>query len=229
MLAKSAGVLSDIYTHRFNDNLAKATLSRSLFNYYLEQDGYYLNGFSKALRLLSHRCDNQSHVQQFSQLSLRMIASEQKIHQQYLRPKGITGFFSKSRSMSEPSAAVTDYIDYLCDTAYRAPVPVAVASCLPCFTIYRSLGEQMKIHCHAGHPYHQWITSYFSVNFIKATDAMVQTVNELSDPSLEQEMLLSFDKSARYERDLFDEVLKGPRTIRRVSDEASSLLQRVSS
>ena len=212
--ARSRNVLSKIYTHSFNQQLCAGTLPRTIFKVYLEQDALYLHDFARALRIISDRFTEGSYAEQFKRLSEGMISAELKLHERHLSKAEPMRFFSQK--IHQPIAkipVIAAYTEHLLYTATNAPIAVAVASCTPCFLIYKTLGELMKVHCHANNPYRDWIASYSGQQFTVSTQRIMQTTHELTSivacPMLQKQISDSFLQSTIFELMFFEAVHTG--------------------
>src|SRR5579863_4870320 len=85
MSAAVQPVLFSICQHPFNIELAKGTLSRNKFIYYLEQDALYLAEFFRALTLIGARVKHHGYAKQFLEFALEALNAEKILHADYLR------------------------------------------------------------------------------------------------------------------------------------------------
>jgi len=210
VLARSSGVLAKIYAHPFNQQLANGSLPGGLFKFYVEQDSLYLREFANSLTVLANRCSNPRYKQQFTQLSVDMVASELNWHRKYLDSRAGVGFFSPMFIPRKKIPIIAAYTQHLHYTTTTAPLEVAIASCIPCFWIYSELGKQMNSRCQQNNPYHSWISSYSSQRFSSSTQAIIQTLDELAPNlqlPLQEQIMSSFYQSAEFELRFFDAAL----------------------
>ncbi len=63
--SKSPQFYQSIICHPFNVELAQGTLDKERFVFYMEQDAYYLVGFSRALAFIAARTDSSKIIRQF--------------------------------------------------------------------------------------------------------------------------------------------------------------------
>ena len=209
LLAKSARVLSKIYAHPFNQQLGAGTLPHHTFKFYLEQDALYLRQFAKALGILSTRFDDKRYARQFKLFSDQMVSAELSLHFKHLKKMETKTFFSPQKSLPiKKIPTISDYTNHLLYTAKTAPIAEAVASCVPCFLIYKELGEQMKASCTPSNPYYDWIASYSGERFSMSTQLIIQTTNEFMSkttcPKMKERICDAFFQSAKFELMFFD-------------------------
>lgn len=209
LIKRNAGVLAKIYAHSFNHELCAGTLRRDVFTSYLEQDALYLRDFSKALHVLANRFSDEPSKKLFEHLSKQMIQAELKVHKTHLGRVQRNTFFSSSPNILRPKTRIiSDYTLHLLRTTNVAPLAEAVASCVPCFLVYKELGDQMKDRCDPDNPYNDWIRSYRSPKFVAATSSIVEKLNELASqtncPKSLEKINASFLSSLMYELHFFD-------------------------
>lgn len=76
---------------------------------------------------------------------------------------------------------------------------VGMASLLPCFWIYREVGNYIEKHADKSNPYYRWIETYASEGFSNTVDEAIGIFDMLADNTTEnmrQRMLDAFYKSA---------------------------------
>ena len=225
IIHRSSPTLNAIYRHRFNRELITGELASERFYFFLEQDYLYLRDFSTALQQVSLRCEEESHQQVFSQLSLDILQTERKLHLNYLKDRPNHSFFSARR---EKIPAIADYTAHLLCQTNTAPLREAIAGLIPCYFIYRELGEQMNQSSQANpnNPYQAWLTSYSSKRFVGSTEKIIAIAEELNEQiscSRQQEAIYTaFHYSATCELRLLDEVYSLGEKIVKPSQKESS-------
>ena len=152
----------------FVRELTAGTLDREKFLFYIRQDALYLVGFGKALAGIAAKLDNVEHSQAFLAFAGECMAIERALHESYLGGE-------KLQDLIEPSPTCLLYTSYILKQVYDAPLEVAMAAVLPCFWVYKEVGDHIlsrrKIN---GNPYQAWIDTYggeeFAVAVKKAID-----------------------------------------------------------
>ena len=203
MLNRSAPILSRIKPHPFNYQLNAGFLSRETFAFYVGQDKLYLHDLAEAFRRTADRFSNERYKQQFIGFAKYIETVELKILEEYVGSSHAYSFFEPSNSTIK-IPVIANYTEHLLNSAEKAPIEVAVASFLPCFLIFRELGKLMASSGRdLNHPYQKWIASYSGVRFSSATESIIATAQELhatiSCPRQQEEVILSFLKSAEFE------------------------------
>ena len=73
------------FRHPFVLQLQKGNLDPSIFRYYLIQDAYYLNAFSKAYDILAEKTSNQEMKRLLKQNAQSLVEGELFIRQQFFK------------------------------------------------------------------------------------------------------------------------------------------------
>ena len=181
----------------FNQELMKGTLPVEKFKFYMAQDAYYLGEFGKALSTLSGRMEKMEHVLDFSQFASGAIVVERALHESYFKTLGIP-------ASVKPSPSCLLYTNYLLKEAKYADVAVAVAAVLPCFWIYKKVGDYIfgKQDEVSGNPYKDWIDTYSGEDFAKAVQKAIIITDELAadvSPMVQEKMYQAFEMASRLE------------------------------
>ncbi len=181
----------------FNQELTNGSLDQEKFKFYMAQDAYYLGEFGKALSTISGRLKDLDQVLSFSQFASGAIVVERALHEGYFKTLGIP-------EEVKPSPTCLLYTNYLMTQAAYANVEVAVAAVLPCFWIYKEVGD----HIYAqqknvkDNPYKNWIDTYSGEEFATSVKQAIQITDQLASKASEQlqeEMLDAFEMATKLE------------------------------
>lgn len=189
---KTAPIIQEIITHPFNSELAEGILPPEKFQFYMEQDANYLIDFSRCLSLLAAKAPTVSWMQQFLNFSIGALIAERGLHKHFL----------PLEDHFEPSPATLSYTRYLLSTASLSSFEEGVAAVLPCFWIYREVGQSISKRAHETNPYSLWIDTYSSPDFSAATDSAISIFDEIAkncSVSTLQLMEKAFELSVYYE------------------------------
>ena len=196
MYHATTSLRSAIHAHPFNQKLADGSLNRNIFNHYIQQDALYLIDFAKSLAIAAGRLDNSHYSRSLLDFSLQAIWAEKDLHQFYINDPNITHKISQS-------PACFMYTNYILKTANMGAIEEVIACLLPCFVIYRDVGQDLvKNLVDAKHPYHAWITLYAGEEFAQAVDTMCLITNELAETAsnmVRDKMIAAFVKSTQLE------------------------------
>ena len=196
--------ISDIYDKilnlPFNQELMKGTLGRDRFIFYIRQDSLYLADYCRVLSLIASKLDDSVRILQFLKFAGDCIIVERTMHEKFLSGHKDTGKFEKS-------PACFAYSNFLLATAAFGSTEEAVASVLPCFWIYREVGDYIYEHADQVNPYREWIDTYAAEEFRQATDIAIEVTEELAARTNKQtrlEMMKVFKVSSKLEYIFWD-------------------------
>jgi len=177
-------IYNRILTMPFITQLAAGTLDIEKFKFYMEQDANYLEYFGRTLSLVAARVHDIAHVLQFIRFAEGAIVVENELHESYFEEFGI-------EKKAPLSPTCHHYIHFMQSTAALAQVETAMAAVLPCFWIYKKVGDfilesQDTIH----NPYQNWINTYAGDEF----GLLVQKAIDICDKAAEQCTLAQQEK-----------------------------------
>ncbi len=212
LIQQYSNLCSKIYVHPFNQALYNGALAKPVFRLFLEQDLLYLRDFDRALKLVEQRLDKEMHAPHFRSFSENTILFEREIQLKYLKELPDASFFNENRRAVQKIPIISQYTEHLLDSASKASIAEAVVSLVPCFWVYKELGEQMnKASSNPDHPYREWISSYSDEQFKASTTTIISIADELIkdiECSHQQKKIEeSFMKSLDCEYRFFDEIL----------------------
>lgn len=192
---KAAGpVYRKILALPFIGELAAGTLPADKFRYYIRQDSLYLKEYGRVMAVMSSRFSDPRHARLFMRLAEENLASERALHESYM---------ADDTEAASCSPACLLCLSHLWRQAVAEPVEVALASVLPCFTVYSEVGNH--IHEHAvqdGNPYGNWISLYGSDAFDDSSDRLLALCNEVAENAsgtVRQRMTEAFVDGVRLE------------------------------
>ncbi len=167
---KTEQIFQNIITHDFVTQLMQATLDKDVFGFYVNQDSLYLSEYKKALVTVGTKCHNPKDTQFFYESATGIIEVEDALHKEFLEKKYIN---------AEPSPTCELYNSYLSRIVNNESVEVGVAAILPCFTIYKEVGDFILKNQQNkdSNPYQAWIDTYASDEFALAVEQAIDIVN----------------------------------------------------
>lgn len=195
--ANTEPILQAIKQHPFIVQLIAGTLPQNVFRFYLNQDSLYLASYKKSLAQVACRCEETAHTQFYLESATGVLAVEEALHQQFLAGVSLC---------SEPTPTCELYTRYLSSVVQQQTVEEALAATLPCFTIYKEIGdyiiEQSQVTEGGGkggiggigdkgskggissvstssstNPYQSWIDTYGGEAFALATQQAIDITN----------------------------------------------------
>lgn len=159
----------------FIKGLIDGTLDKEKFSFYIQQDALYLAEYGKVLAGIASKLNKPEHIDAFIHFAGDSVAVEQALH---------ATFISKmdTSAKREASPSCLFYTTYLLSKLANAPVEVIVAAVLPCFWIYKEVGDYILTNQIKGeNPYQSWIDTYGGEDFEKSVKAAIAIADELAD------------------------------------------------
>jgi thiaminase (transcriptional activator TenA) len=158
----------------FNQELMKGTLKKDKFIFYIRQDSLYLLDYCRVLATIASKLDKTEKILQFLKFAEDSILVEKAMHETFLSEY-------KGDTYNQKSPACFAYTNFLMSTVAFRSTEEAVASILPCFWIYREVGDYIYSNALTNNPYHKWIDTYSAEEFRKATDIAIEATDEIAD------------------------------------------------
>ncbi|WP_053057563.1 thiaminase II [Rubrobacter aplysinae] len=189
-------VYERILGHPFLAGLSDGTLSGDRFRHYVTQDALYLADYARALSLVGVSSGEGETLEMFNRHAGGAIVVERELHGGLLAGLGV------SEGDAEPAPTTLAYTSYLLRTAALEPYPEALCAVLPCYWIYREVGDALAEKGSPEDLYDDWIRTYAGEDF----DSLVSEVLDLTDragrklsgPEREKAGR-AFETAARYE------------------------------
>ncbi|MGI4750389.1 MAG: thiaminase II [Janthinobacterium lividum] len=192
---QSAAIFEQIIEMPFNQELMAGTLDIEKFKFYISQDSNYLEHFGRGLALIAARTQT-SYVLDYLRFAEGAIVVENALHANYFATFNIS-------QKAELSPACHHYINYLLKEASLSQVEVAMAAVLPCFWIYKKVGDYIYANqTKNNNPYQSWIDTYAGEDFGKLVDKAIRICDEAAlncSPQQQQTMTAAFITGCRLE------------------------------
>ncbi|MEX2568636.1 MAG: TenA family protein [Cyclobacteriaceae bacterium] len=159
----------------FNQELMLGVLPLEKFRFYLAQDAYYLVEFGKTLSTISGRMKTPEGVLAFAEFARGAIVVEKALHENFFLDFGLPNSYS-------PSPSCLLYTNYIRNQAAYENLATAMAAVLPCFCIYKKVGDHIYAHQNkvAKNPYQRWIETYSGEEFGSSVQKAITITNELA-------------------------------------------------
>jgi thiaminase/transcriptional activator TenA len=189
----------------FINEMADGTLSKDNFQFYMAQDSLYLEHFARTLALIGVKADNISDALTYIRFAENAITVENALHESYFVDFGIS-----DKGIIQP--ACHHYVHFLRSTAALEPIEVAMAATLPCFWIYKNVGQHIYAHHQSDtNPYEKWIQTYGGEGFtiaVKNAIDICDKVAENTTDSIRQKMTQAFITASIMEYEFWDAAYK---------------------
>jgi len=167
-------VYTKILEHPFNQELKAGTLSVEKFKFYIYQDSLYLADFARALATAGTRAGSSQELLDFLLFAQNAILVERVLHESYFKEYVIDFESGKAPGCF----AYTNYL--LAASAYES-FEVAVAALLPCFWIYKQVGDYIYANQTSPNPYQNWIDAYAGEDFAVSVNKVLAICNGLAE------------------------------------------------
>lgn len=189
----------------FITELMDGTLAIDRFQFYMMQDAHYLEHFGRALALIGARATHIDDALAFMRFAENAIVVENALHASYFQDFGVS-----HKGDVEP--ACHHYIHFLKSTAALDAVEVSMAAVLPCFWIYKEVGDYIFQHQKAGYnPYQKWIDTYAGEDFGLVVKKAIEICDRVAIATTEgtrAAMAEAFITASRLEFDFWDAAYK---------------------
>src|SRR5262245_19910551 len=103
----------------FNRELTAGTLPRETFQFYMLQDSLYLDGYARALALLSARSPETDMMLEFAQAAQVALVVERMLHEGVFREYGLE---QSEVEAAEHSPTCLAYVNFLIATCHHASI-----------------------------------------------------------------------------------------------------------
>lgn len=189
-------IYNDITAMPFITELANGTLDVEKFKFYLQQDAHYLEYFARSLAIISAKAQDVNVMLDFIRFSEGAIVVERSLHDSYFKEYNLI-------ERLPMSPACHHYVHYLQSTVYMSDAVVGMAAVLPCFWIYKKVGDHiLSVADINDNPYQNWIAAYAGEEFGLLVDkaiAICDAAAENATPNQQQQMTEAFINASRLE------------------------------
>jgi len=180
----------------FIKELTTGNLPKEKFQFYMAQDSLYLEHFGRALALIGARAYDVQDALSYMRFGENAIVVENALHDSYFKDFGVT-----EKGHIQP--VCHHYVHYLKSTAALDPVEVGMAATLPCFWIYKEVGEYIaRQEKTVDNPYQKWIDTYGGEDFaisVRQAIAMCDQVAANTTVAIRNKMSEAFVLASRLE------------------------------
>ena len=184
-------IYKSILEHPFNQELAKGTLAKERFQFYMKQDSLYLLDFARTLAIAASRSTDPDDLVLLLDFSKGAIIAERGLHEFYFDFYGI-------KLDVEKAPGCFTYTNFLISIAEHGSYEESLASLLPCFWVYQEVGLHIQKYSSAENPYQKWIDMYSGEEFqnvvknaIGLTDRIAKDANDKQLQKMEDAFITS--------------------------------------
>lgn len=164
----------------FIKELMNGTLDKEKFAFYIQQDALYLADYGKLLTAIATRLNKTEHIATFIGFANESIAVENELHETLFTQLNLN-----KKQEASPSCLL--YTSFLL-RQLNAPVEVMVAAVLPCFWIYKEIGDYILANqVRENNPYQAWIETYGGEDYEKSVKKAIAICDELADACTDEQ------------------------------------------
>jgi thiaminase/transcriptional activator TenA len=139
-----------------------------------------LSDYGKVLTALATRLTKSEHIEAFVGFAGDCMAVEKAMHEMFR-----TEFDARGAQTASPACLL--YTSYLY-RQFNAPVEVMAAAVLPCFWIYKEVGEYIFANQNKeNNPFQAWINTYVGEEFEKSVEKAIRICDELAEKCTEDQ------------------------------------------
>jgi len=179
----------------FIQELITGSLPREKFLFYIRQDSLYLADYVKALAGVAAKATKQSHIEAFIGYCGDCMYVENELHKTIFKDYGVS-------EKAQPTPSCLLYTSYLL-RLLNGPVEVLTAGVLPCFWVYKKIGEYILANQTGGdNPYQSWIDTYGGEEFDHSVQKILDICDEMAEaasPAIREAMTAACLYAARFE------------------------------
>ncbi|MDR1200369.1 MAG: thiaminase II [Tannerellaceae bacterium] len=197
-------IYNSIIDMPFIKELMNGTLPIEKFQFYIAQDSFYLESYGRALAIIAARANSIQDSLVYIRFAESAIIVEREMHESFFRTFRLT-----NKGNIEPTCH--HYAHFLKSTAILDAVEVGMAAILPCFWIYKTVGDYVYENCTENNPYQKWIDTYAGEEFGLSVSKAIETCNSVASQCTEkqkQAMTDAFVTASRLEFHFWDSAYK---------------------
>jgi len=167
-------VYDKIQNHPFNQELKDGILPVEKFKFYIYQDSLYLADFARALAATGTKAEASQDLLDFLQFAQNAILVERALH---------IGYFNEYKIdfQSGKAPGCFAYTNYLLTVSAFESYEVAVAALIPCFWIYKKIGDYVYQNQTKPNPYQNWIDAYAGEEFSLSVEKVLRICDQLAE------------------------------------------------
>lgn len=165
----------------FIKELMNGELKKEQFLFYIGQDAIYLSEYGRVLTGIASKLDNPQHIASFVSFANDSISVEQALHESFIHE-------IKKENNEEVSPTCLLYTSFLHKQLANNPIETALAAILPCFWIYKEVGDYILANqVKENNPYQSWIDTYGGDDFSKSVSIAISICDEVAEQCTESQ------------------------------------------
>ncbi|MBC1935914.1 thiaminase II [Listeria grandensis] len=163
--------------HLFVKRLADGSLEREAFRYYLLQDHYYLTHYVKVIALGIAHADDYGAMIELSRSLASLENSELRMRETFYP---VVGIEMADLEGIVPSPAAYHYTSHMYRVAGSQSLGRILAGILPCYWLYREIGEQYAGQVSPDPLYQAWLAIYQDAEYAKGLQRQVDLLDRIA-------------------------------------------------
>jgi thiaminase (transcriptional activator TenA) len=200
----SIDIWQKILSHRFVMELSSGILPLNKFLFYLRQDHYFLEEFSKFLQSAKQKTDDNKLKEWLDSLYLNTVNFEMEVQKQLLNSLDASSSSPSNTANYEffPCRTTLNYTSYLMNTASNGTFSEIVSVTAPCPWTYLEIAQKLSKIPLSNEAYKKWVPFYSSTDSHRQVAEIKEILNWLGDNEDEKskaKMKNHFAKACRYE------------------------------
>jgi thiaminase (transcriptional activator TenA) len=193
-----------ILSHRFVMELSSEILPISKFVFYLRQDHYFLEEFSKFLKSAKPKTNDNKLKEWLDSLYLSTVNFEKEMQKQLLNSLGVSSSSPYNTANYEflPCRTTLNYISYLMNTPSNGTFSEIVSVMAPCPWTYLEIAQKLSKIPIGNEAYRKWVQFYSSTESHRQVAEIKEILNRLGEKEDEKSKAIMknhFANSCRYE------------------------------
>jgi thiaminase/transcriptional activator TenA len=200
-------LFQEILEMPFIQELKDGTLPLEKFQFYMLQDAKYLEHYGRALAALGSKAMDNKMALDFFDFGKNALVVESALHEAYFEQFGLQ---AHQEITIEPICH--HYIHFLKSTVAFNPIEVATAAILPCFWIYKEVGDYiLETQNSSNNPYKNWIDTYSGDEFAEGVKLAIAYSDYMAENSTAEKrklMLEAFKTASKLEFMFWDAAYK---------------------
>lgn len=153
----------------FMQQMAKGTLSKKIFDYYITQESYFLTDFARVAGLCTSKCKDDD-IPLFIDLQKSAYRILERMSSYYASSDDFT--FTTARTPAQGQLS-----SFMLRLALHEPVEVALCGLAPLPWLYSIAGARYKDAAFEGHPYGRWLNICSSPLMAEALESYKSFIN----------------------------------------------------
>jgi thiaminase/transcriptional activator TenA len=193
------GIYESILAHPFLTGLTDGSLPGEAFAFYVVQDALYLRQYAAALAAVASRAPDAAATEMFARHAAGAISVERQLHRSLLADLGID---PAAAAAAEPAPVNLAYTSYLLASTGFGSYAEGVGAVLPCYWIYREVGQELLRRGSPDPRYQRWIDTYGGEEFGEVVREVLAVTDDLGPelaPADRDRVHRAFRVTSRYE------------------------------